>query len=451
MSTKSLRRMATPLVVSFTARFLFTFVDIAYAAVIDDSNAAVAAIGFFAPIQSVFIAIWAGLSAGFTASIAHAMGAGDRGRVTALKRAMVRILIVLIPSLALTIGGGVQLVVPWLDLEPRFADAFTTYATTIGIGMPLFGFLSIYPDSIVKAHQETRSTMVAGLASTVANVILNTLFVFGFGLGIFGIALATVLSRLAGLGYAMHRAGILERAAGAEAGAASRAWPSPYTAILQLAAPGALAWLLQAGEQTVVNKVLAGLPDATTAIATYGVFNQLLMLALMPTTACAIAVVPWVARLMPAGERIRIGRELGQVLAGLLGIALVMTLMMGFVFAAPLAEFFVAQKPGADPAAPSPALGPLRFLPIAALAAIPFLLLRPFFEGAHRPRIGMSVSIVRFGLLGPPLIWWSPAVAAALGLRGVEGVILGVATAAAIAAAWTASRARAVLRAASAP
>ena len=42
------------------------------------------------------------------------------------------------------------------------------------LGVATCGFWSILPDSIIKAHHDTTSTMVAGIISGVANLVLNT-------------------------------------------------------------------------------------------------------------------------------------------------------------------------------------------------------------------------------------------------------------------------------------
>ena len=70
------------------------------------------------------------------------------------------------------------------------------------ISMAWTTFWSIIPDSLVKAHQDTRSTMWAGICTNVVNVGLNTYFLFVLDWGVFGIALSTVLGRIAGLIYA---------------------------------------------------------------------------------------------------------------------------------------------------------------------------------------------------------------------------------------------------------
>ena len=436
--------MAAPLMVSFTLRFLFVFVDLAYAAVLDDDNAAVAAIGFYAPLQSIHIALWVGLSAGFTASLSRAFGHRDEVRVAQLKRSMLTLLTMVIPLLML-VGAGVYLLVPHLGLEPRLSEAFLIYASTVAIGGPIIGFWSIYPDSIVKAHQDTRSTMIAGLASAFTNVALNTLFVFGFGWGIFGIALATVISRIAGLWYAMHRAGILEagrRAAGW--GSSEQVWPAPMSTMLMLALPGALTHLLMAVEGGVINKVLTGLPHSTAAIASYAVYQQLLMLAMMPAAGASVAVVPYVARAMATGEAARIRRELAGTVRLVLAIALGVTICSGWVFAEPISGFFVDRQSLGD--STSMTMNAMRLLPLAALATAPFYILRPIFEATHKPRMGIEISIARFVVLSVPLILAGRHLAPAVGLDGLSGVILGIVTATGLASSLAAYRAREALR-----
>ena len=93
-----------------------------------------------------------------------------------------------------------------MGLEPETARNFQIYGTVLIGGSAFTTFWSIIPDSLIKAHQDTRSTMWAGIWSNLINVALNTLFVFAFHWGVFGIALSTVLGRIGGLVYALVRA-----------------------------------------------------------------------------------------------------------------------------------------------------------------------------------------------------------------------------------------------------
>ncbi len=446
---KSLPRMALPLVISFTFRFLFSVVDLSFAALLEaHDNSAVAAIGLYAPFQFGFIAIWVGLSGGFTAALSQAFGRRDEARVRALGRAIRKVLGFLVPLLSL---GGVALwfAVPLLQLEPALERSFRAYAATMLIGMPLTGFWAIYPDSIVKAHQDTRSTMIAGLVASITNVALSALFAFTLGWGLFGIALATVVSRIPSLAYAIHRARFLERGRLQHAWQPIAAtWAPPLRSILRLAGPGAATFGLAAVESGIVNGLLKSAENATTAIAIYGVYDRLLLFALMPASATAVAVVPFLARALPTGDLRRIRQDMIRALGIVATIALAITVVLGYGLAEPVVGFLIKSEPG-DQAAPG-AIALVRYLPLSALALSPFLVLRPVFEAANEPARGVWVSLLRYLALSIPLVLLARYAAPRLGLGLLEALILAMICAATLAAAITAWLAAKTVRTAAA-
>lgn len=438
----SLPRMAVPLVISFTLRQAFGMVDLVYAGLLGDKSA-VAAIGLFIPFQAIYIALWVGLSAGFTAALASAFGHRDESRVQALKRTMLRVQTVLVPVLA---AGGIALwaIVPHLGLEPALAASFRVYGTTLLLGLPLTGFWSIYPDSIVKAHYDTRSTMIAGILGSAANIVLNTLFVFGFGWGIFGIAFATVLSRLVALAYAMGRAAHHEGRRQGEAGWATeptRGWPDPLRTMLTLALPASITFALTSAEDALVNVLLAATPDKTAALASYGVYYNLLRLASMPAIAVSVAALPFVARMVPEGQADRVRADLRLVTGIALGFALLFTVPVGVLFPGDVAAFFVGES-ATEALADPLTRDVLRLLPLAALAGVPFLVLRPVFEALHRPRLGIAVSLLRFVVLSWPCVLGARALALANDLPATIGVVAGLVTATSLASIVTTLLAR---------
>ncbi len=439
---KSLPRLALPLVISFTLRFAFTFVDWAYAAALKDDDAAVAAIAFYLPFQSFYIALWVGISAGFTACLSHAFGSRDEARIDQLKRAMLRIEMILIPSLV-ALGIGLYFITPLLPLEPDLATSFRTYGTVMFIGMPLTGFWSIRPDSVVKAHHDTRSTMFAGLWAAISNVTMNTLFVFCFDMGLFGIALATVLSRIPAFLYASSRARKLEAERKGENWTTpqTQAWPRPVPTILKLALPGGLTYLLMTVEGGVINRVLLTLPESTTAIKSFGLFDLILRLALMPAIAASVAVIPFVGRNLPSGHGELVLRDLRRTLLGTAAFALLITVPVGYLFSAPIIEYFIA---GEDMTAELTALATQAFhlLPLGSLAVVPFLFLRPVLEGLQRPGLGVAVTLLRYIVLSLPLVIAGRYLAEPLGYDPLLGLLLGLISANLVASIVTAIAAR---------
>jgi len=431
MPEKTLTKLALPLVFSFTFRFLFTLVDLIYAAEIkEEVPFGVAAIGLFIPIQTLSIAIWVGISTGFTATISQAFGRRDQARVSSLKKAMIKINIALVPLL-LVLATTIYLTTPYRGLQAELQRDFLTYSLILVISMPFSGFLSIYPDSIVKAHHDTVSTMKAGIYSTLTNVALNTLFVFVFHWGIAGIAIATVASRYAGLAYASHRAKTLEHARlnGAQ-DKPGEAWDQgathwrrpPLSSILVLAIPGSLAFLLMFCEELILTSLLTGLPNSEVYLAAFAVFSRLVSLAIMPVVATAVAVLPFVARHTMAGQHALVRRELRVTMLHMSMLVSLIAIPTGWIFASPLAAFLV---PGSSAQAGESTALYLKLVPFAALASVPFLQLRPVFEALQRPALGVQVAVMKSVVFNIPMTLAGYFVATATDHDPLLGILIG--------------------------
>ena len=373
-------------------------------------------------------------------------GRRDETRVRSLKRTMVQVHLALVPIL-LPLAALLWILVPHLpDLEPGLLDSFRTYATVLLVGMPVAGFLSIYPDSIVKAHHDTVTTMKAGLSSSVTNVALNTLFVFVFGWGLLGIAIATVLSRYPSFFYALYRARLLERKrlAGIESwDLGPRPWPGSLRSILTLAVPGGFTYLLVFFEEALVVWLLKGMEHNTVAIAAYGVYARLLSLVTMPAIAISVAVLPFVARLVTEGRADEVVRDLKRGLLGAAGLSVCIVVPVGWVFAEPIFTYLVSTNVEAGDAA---AMNFLFLLPFAALATVPFLVLRPVFEALHRPRLGIWITLAKSLVLSVPILLAGRHLAPLWGLEPLLGILLGMAAAVGLASGLVVVVSRGLLR-----
>ena len=418
VAKSSILRLSAPLVVSFWMRAAFSLVDTVYAATIGDH--AVAAIGLTVPFEFLMIALWVGLSTGLTAHLSRTMGSREAGKLDQYVRVTWRLVGLLAPFFAL-IGVGIWFVAPHLELEASVAEAFRVYGAVLVIGSAFTSFWSIVPDSLVKAHHDTRSTMWAGILSNVINVTLNTVFVFVFGWGVFGIALSTVIGRIGGLAYALYRARVHERARRA-------AWrttrpgrdPHPWRAVLGLGLPSALTFLLMSGEVSVINVLLAGTTHPTEAIAAFSIYYRVLLFASQPVIAVAVAMLPFAGRLLGAGDARGVRRGLRQ--AGVAGLAYMVLLMAPIVVGfAPAIAHALAE----GPLTRSFAVFGLRAVPIATLASLPFFLARPVFEAMGRGRPGLLLATLRYVVLSVPLAWAGMHAAVALGRPGFEGVLAG--------------------------
>jgi Na+-driven multidrug efflux pump len=413
--------LALPLVISFWLRSAFAWIDTAFASLLQDTqggslgDASIAAIGLTLPLEFLLTACWVGASNGLTARLANAMGEGSSAKVTQLKRAGLQIITAL-AFLFIGLSAVVWLTSDMVGLEEATARQFRIYATVLMAGSAVSSFWSILPDSLVKAHQDTRATMWAGLASSLTNVALNSLFLFVFHWGIFGIALSTVLGRFAGLAYASSRAAKHERRRMAQPdqqvpGHLSR----PIFGILILAVPSALGFVLLGMESMAVNFILKEVPNATSALAAWSIFDQSVRFLAMPVIATGVALLPLVAKLKGEDRLPEVRRELG---VGLKAAAVYVVVVV-----TPVAIFlgpFVARGLSDSEVTEALVQNALRWMPFAVAGLAPFLLCRATFDGLQQPTPSLIAAAVRTLGLVVPLVWIGSKVHEELGLSPVS-------------------------------
>ena len=412
--------MAAPLVLSFGMRSLFTFVDIAFASRLGD--AAIAAVGGLSfPYEILMIACWVGVSTGLTSNLSQAMGKRQGARIEqilSVSRGIVWSLVPLFSAIAVYIYFGAY----HMGLDPVLARQFSIYGGVLIGGSAFTAFWSIIPDSIVKAHHDTQSTMWAGIWSNLINVGLNTLFLFVFHWGVFGIALSTVLGRFGGLVYALRKAARHEAARQASGLDTDPTLdPHPLRSFLSLALPSSMTYGLMAVETGLVNWLLARQPNATESIAAYGIYSRVLQFAAMPIIAAAVAVLPYVARRFGEGNIRAIRDGMRQILlvavVYCVGLVTPALLVGGPWLARALAE---------SPLTAELATMALALCPLACLAMVPFSLCRPAFEGLQRGRPGLAMAVFRYTILTIPFAFAGMKAADLLGRPPLHGLIAGL-------------------------
>ncbi len=410
-----------PLVISFWLRSLYTVVDTAYAASLDRvGDASVAAIGLTVPLEFLMTGLWVGTSNGLTARLAAAMGAGEGERIAQLKQIGRRIQWALVTAFFL-VGASMWWVAPRLGLEPVLARQFQIYSTVLLAGSALTRFWSVLPDSLVKSHNDTKSTMWAGLISGGLNVALNSLFVFVFHWGIFGIAISTVVGSVGGLFYAMGRAAYHERNR-IQSGRDNKpgTYKRPLRAILTLAIPSGISFAVMAFESMAINGLLVFSADSQATLAAWSIFDRAARFLSMPLIAVGVAILPFVARLWGEGDLRAIQRSLrSAAVAG--GIyALVIVTPACFLLGGVVSSLLVD-----SPKAEEYTRMGFWILPLATIATAPFFPLRSAFEGMQQSRPGLVVSLVRALLFVIPLSALGYAVAAAMDQPALYGVYIG--------------------------
>ena len=158
------------------------------------SEAALAAVGMGFPVMTFFQALFIGLSTGGTVVIAQYYGAGKpeevRNAVNTIYTAFVR-------SVIPVTVGALALLKPMLWLlrvdEGAYHETFI-YLAVVTVG--LVGTIGYNLNSgIMGGLGNSQTTLIFLVIAAVMNIVLDLVFVLVFGMGVFGVALATALAQ----------------------------------------------------------------------------------------------------------------------------------------------------------------------------------------------------------------------------------------------------------------
>ncbi len=203
-------RLATPSVFGLSIHALHHVVNAAFIGMLGVE--AVAAVSVALPIFLFVSALGHGLGVGAAASIGRLLGAKDAEDANAT--ATIGLGLAALLGLACT-AGLLRWLTPILLLfgaTEAILPPARDYVGIMSFGCA-FMLLQILCDFVVISEGNTRFSMWTLIGAFALNIILDPLFIFAFGLGIGGAALATITSQLAALAafaiYFAKRAGVL--------------------------------------------------------------------------------------------------------------------------------------------------------------------------------------------------------------------------------------------------
>lgn len=199
--------------IGLMAIFFVDLLSLLYISRLQDP-ALTAAVGFASQVLFFSISINIGFTIAISARVSRALGAGDRSaaqRLSASGLVHVCVIMAILTGLALPfrreILGFLGARGETLDVASGYL-ALTLPATVfLGLGMSLAG--------ILRAAGDAKRAMYVTLSGGIVTAMLDPIFIFGFGLGVEGAAIVTVISRLVfvavGLYGAVHVHGLIER------------------------------------------------------------------------------------------------------------------------------------------------------------------------------------------------------------------------------------------------
>lgn len=285
---------------------------------------ALAAVGATGSISFLFFSIFNGISGGCGIVTAQYFGAGKNEQVC---KAIANSAYIMLGSSLLT-GTLAFCMVPtvltWMGTPAEILPDAITYMRMMSASVPLIAIYN-YASSMQRALGDSRTPLYFLVVSCLLNVGLDVLFIGTFGMGVFGAALATMISQLlAGCGslvYAFRRNPYfrLNRSA--------LAFDRPIMKrAVRLGLPLALQWSLIAISTTALQSVVNSF--GATAMAAYTAGNRLEQLVQQPFGSMSMALSTYAGQNMGAGKTKRIRAGFRDSLLAMIAVAGGMTLIM---------------------------------------------------------------------------------------------------------------------------
>ena len=197
-----LKKIAIPAATGTLFQSLYTLVDTFYAGKIS-TNALISLSKAF-PILFLIIAFGVGVSAGTTSLIANSLGEKNKNKACSYIAQSI-IYSILVAAFVIFIGlTYADNLLQVMGTENENIILTLQYTDIIFIGS-IFFFLQVSLNSSLNSQGDTKSYRNILIISFFLNIMLNPLFIFGFGFipafGISGLAIATIISQFISLAY----------------------------------------------------------------------------------------------------------------------------------------------------------------------------------------------------------------------------------------------------------
>jgi putative MATE family efflux protein len=389
---------AVPMVLVMTMSGLLHVVDAAFLGHFVGADA-LGAVSLVFPAFMVTVALSNLVSGGMSSLFARALGANRRAEAGAFfAQAHGLSLCVSLAFIAAFWAGGAFVIARLATGQAEIAAMAWTYLAILIHATPVQFLLGVHADAW---RNEGRMGLVAllSIGVTLANIALNFVLIAGWGMGVAGSALGTVLAQAAGLALLVALRGRGHGLVPLAALSRSR-WIGRWGSILKLGAPvsfGFLGIALVSVAVILAVRLAAG-EGFTREIAAYGIATRLFGFVFLPLMAIGLAMQSIAGNNAGAGLHCRARAVLRQAMgaAFLYGVTVEAGLLGG---AHPIAGLFAD-----DPAVALAASRILRLMGSLYLFTGPVLVLALYFQSVGRPGPAALLTLVKPFLLSPALV-----------------------------------------------
>ena len=198
---KAITKLGLPLACGMFIMVLYNLVDTFFIGLLHDDYQ-MAAVNLAYPVMMISIAVSNMVGAGASSLISRSMGAGDYEKASHTVTA--GFVLTVINSTVVAAIGLLFLheIVNGLGAQSNTFAFTRQYVSVILVGS-LFTMGNYTFGQLLRSEGSVKYSIVGMIAGTIANIVLDPIFIFGFGLQIRGAAIATILGNAIGMAISL--------------------------------------------------------------------------------------------------------------------------------------------------------------------------------------------------------------------------------------------------------
>ncbi len=407
---KAIVKLALPMMVAMTLLTAYNLVDAFWVAGLGSD--ALAAVGFTFPLFFIIIGLANGLGVGGGAAISRMIGARNKAgadNVAVHTMIMLAVLAVVVTVPFYLLAGNLFVLLGAGSAAGMAAE----YGRILFLGTAAILFTNV-AYAILRGEGDAKRPMYAMALGAVGNIVLDPILIYTLDMGIAGAAWATVLSILASVGLLGYWLFIKRDTYVSFRWSGFAPQRSIVTDVLRVGVPASVEQMIMALSTLVLNGIIVFVAS-TDGVAVYSVGWRVIMIAITPLLAIAMAVVAvtgatYGARTFDQMETAHLySVRLGLLIGGVLAVAT-------YVLAPWIAALFTTAEGSAHLAPDLTAFLQVMclFYPMVGFGMFSSSL----FQGTGRGMNSLCVTILRSVILTIAFVWIL-AVYLGFGLTGI--------------------------------